>query len=386
MGELWIMFQKELMDVLRDRRLLTAIVLPLIIIPVLFGIVQSSSHSTRVAVGIIDNDGGEYSRALVAFLERNGINVDESSPVTLVIPAGFSDAIKKGGSPELLIEARLSSPLDFKAVRSVEVLKGLILRFGSGVLPSIKPRFLMEVGGNVLNVEPSRYVSSLLKSSLAVPLVLFVIAIYASQAIAASVAMEKEGKTLETLLTLPVSRRLIILGKVFGSIAFSVLVLVSLAVSFGIFARLAPHSGSPQGVSVGLAPLLFLSAGIFLLFLLMLLTSLLVSLFTLDVRSALSIAGLVEVLYLIPMMVLFAGVEVSGLAGLLMEANPGYAPIHAFLSAMAGDYPSALGALLYLIAWNVLILRLTVWVFDNGILVSANINLEKLRWLVRVKI
>lgn len=385
MGELWIMLRKEIMDILRDRRLLTAIVLPLILIPVLFGAIGSSNHSSGVSVRVVDNDKGEYSRALVAFLQRNGIEVNESSTLTLIIPAGFSEAIESGTSSGVLIRVALSNPLDFKTVRSAEVLKGLVLRFGSGVLPSLKPKFQMEVRGSVLNVEPSRYISSLLRSSLAAPLVLFVIAIYASQAIAASVAMERENKTLETLLTLPVSRRSIILAKVFSSITFSLLVLASLVISFAVFARFSGSSGG-DSVSVGLAPFLALSAGTFLLFILMLLTSLLVSLFTLDVRSALSIAGLVEVVYLIPLIVLLGGIELSGLWEILVKADPGYAPVQTFLSAMVGDYAKAIGALVYLVLWNAVVLKLAVWVFDSGILMTKSLDAGSLRWLVRIKV
>ncbi|WP_461864420.1 ABC transporter permease subunit [Thermococcus sp.] len=379
------MFRKDLMDILRDRRLLTAVVLPLILIPLLFGIIGSSNHSTSVSVRVIDNDNGEYSRTLVAFLQKNGIEVNESSPVTLIIPAGFSKAIESSTSPELIIQVDLSNPLDFKTVRSAEVVKGLVLRFGSGVLPSLKSKFKIEVGGSVLNVEPSRYISSLLRGPLAVPLVLFVVAIYASQAVAASVAMEKESRTLETLLTLPISRRSIILGKIFSSIAFSVLVLASLAVSFGVFTRLSPYSRNSGSLFVSLAPLLFFSVGTFLLFILMLLTSLLVSLFTLDVRSALSIAGLVEVVYLIPVIVLFSGAGLSGPWGILVKTDPGYTPVQAFLSAVAGDYFMALGALVYLVLWNAMVLKLAVWVFDSGVLMTKRIDAGHLRWLVRIK-
>lgn len=387
MGELWIMFKKELADILRDRRLLAAIIVPIILIPLLFGVLQSSSRSSSLVISVVNEDSGEYSKALIEFLEESGVVIDNGSPVRLVIPAGFSDAIKSGRSPSLLIETELSSVLDFKTVRLAGALKALVLRFGEGVFPSIRPEFRLDVGGSVLSVEPSRYVSALLRSALAVPLVLFVIGVYASQAVAASVAMEKEGKTLETLLTLPVSRRSIILGKIFASVVFSFLVLASLTLSAWAVSMLPKTSGGgPTGVSVGVGPVVFFSAGVFLLFLLMLLTSLLVSLFTLDVRSALSLAGLVEVLYLIPLLVAFAGLDVSGAAGLLVKADPGYAPLWAFLSATNGDYLRAAAAVLYLLLWNGLVLRLAVWVFESGVLMTKSIDAGKLRWLIRVKI
>jgi len=54
-----------------------------------------------------------------------------------------------------------------------------------------------------------------------IPLIGFMLVIYASSTAANSMSEERQNKTLETLLTLPIRRRSIVLGKVFGMIIVS---------------------------------------------------------------------------------------------------------------------------------------------------------------------
>ncbi len=56
------------------------------------------------------------------------------------------------------------------------------------------------------------------------------------------------------------------------------------------------------------------------------------------------------------------------------------------MSAMVGDYATALGALIYLVLWNAVVLKLAVWVFDSGILMTKSLDAGSLRWLVRIKV
>jgi ABC-2 type transport system permease protein len=62
--------------------------------------------------------------------------------------------------------------------------------------------------------------------TLLIPIVLLMVIIYASQMIAASIGQEKENKTLETLLTVPINRVSIILGKMLGAAAVAVIISV----------------------------------------------------------------------------------------------------------------------------------------------------------------
>ena len=119
----------------------------------------------------------------------------------------------------------------------------------------------------------------------------------------------------------------------------------------------------------------------------MLLTSVIVSLFTQDVRSALSIAGFVELPYLIPLLIIMSGFDVSGFYRLIfINLNPGYAPFYAFSSALSGEYFHIFLALLYIFLWDAIMLRIAVWLLNSDLILTTNLNVEKLRWLIRIKI
>ncbi|AEC51503.1 hypothetical protein PNA2_0587 [Pyrococcus sp. NA2] len=366
--------------------MLTAIVTPLVVIPLVFGGVQLSKPPFQVSVHVIDQDRGVYSKMLVEFLQRNGVLINESSSITLIIPQGFSKAFESGHSPSVVLRVELSSIFDLRTAKAGEYIGLLCREFGESLTPALKPQFQTVFMERAVNVAPSIYLSSLLKSALIIPALFFLIAVYASQVIAATIAVEKEQRTLETLLTLPVSRRSFILGKISAAVAFSVLVILSLGISFGVASRFSLKS-LHLAVSIGALPVAVLSIGVFMLFIIMLLTSVIVSLFTQDVRSALSIAGLVELPYLIPLLIIVGGFDVSGFYRLiLVSLNPGYAPFYAFSSALSGEYLRVLLALLYLLVWDVIMLKIAVRIFDSDLILTANLNAEKLRWLVRIKI
>ncbi|AFK22251.1 ABC transporter permease subunit [Pyrococcus sp. ST04] len=385
MNDLWVVFVKELKNIFRDRKMLTAIITPLVIIPIVLGGIQAS-NTPQVSAHVIDQDQGKYSRMLIEFLQRNGVLINESSSITLIIPQGFSKALEEGSLSSIILRVELSSVFDVKTAKAGEYVGQLCKRFVESLIPAPKPQFQTVFMNKTMDVAPSLYLYSLLKSALIIPTFFFLIAIYASQVIAATIAVEKEQKTLETLLTLPVSRRSLILGKIFAAVAFSILVMLSLGVSFGIASRFSSKS-SPSTMSIGALPIGVLSLCVFMLSMLMLLTSVIVSLFTQDVRSALSIAGLVELPYLIPLLTIMGGFKISDLYRLvLVTLNPGYAPFYAFSSALNGEYLHAVLALLYLLAWNALVLKIAVWAFNSDFILTANLNTEKLRWLIRIKI
>ena len=55
------------------------------------------------------------------------------------------------------------------------------------------------------------------QQSLLIPVVLMMIVIYSSQMVISAVAMEKQNKTLETLLTVPIKRTSIITAKMLSA-------------------------------------------------------------------------------------------------------------------------------------------------------------------------
>jgi ABC-2 type transport system permease protein len=67
-------------------------------------------------------------------------------------------------------------------------------------------------------VDPAVLSGLMMSQSIALPITIMILLTYSIQIAATSVAVEKEEKTLETLLTMPMDRLAILLGKLSGSI------------------------------------------------------------------------------------------------------------------------------------------------------------------------
>ena len=81
---------------------------------------------------------------------------------------------------------------------------------------------------------------------LGLPLVAMMTASYASSISATSIALEKESKTLELLLSLPVRRFTILLSKLLGTIIIVILGTISFMVGFAIYGLMLSSAFIPE--------------------------------------------------------------------------------------------------------------------------------------------
>jgi ABC-2 type transport system permease protein len=73
------------------------------------------------------------------------------------------------------------------------------------------------VGGKVASISPAKVVSYLNSQIAFVPVILFIVILFAGQMVATAMANEKENKTLETLLSVPISRTAIVGAKMLAA-------------------------------------------------------------------------------------------------------------------------------------------------------------------------
>lgn len=69
------------------------------------------------------------------------------------------------------------------------------------------------VGNNIAQINPGEVTSFIMSQTIFIPIIMFIIIIFSSQMIGVSVASEKENKTLETLLSTPISRMTLVTAK-----------------------------------------------------------------------------------------------------------------------------------------------------------------------------
>jgi len=209
------------------------------------------------------------------------------------------------------------------------------------------------------------------------------------QLAATSVASEKEEKTLETLLSLPINRFTILMGKLFGSIIVALIGAVAYLIGFtyymGSMFTLIPTETGVNLAELGLTPTplgyLLMGISLFVSLLSALALAVVISAFTEDVRSAQAIVGYIYPLIFIPMFLLMY-LDVSSLSlplQILIFAIPYSHPILTARAAITGDYTIAIGGIIYVSIFTVAILYVAARFFATEKVLTARIKLRKLR-------
>jgi ABC-2 type transport system permease protein len=243
------------------------------------------------------------------------------------------------------------------------------------------------VKGKPEDVDPSALYSFAQAQFFGLPLALFMLIILAMQLAATSVATEKEEKTLETLMSLPLSRFTLLMGKLAGSTVVAaigaVATILGVIYYMGSFTFGAPAQQAIDLVAVGLAPSLLsyviLGISVFVALLAALALAVVVSVFADDVRGAQSLLGFVYTPLLIPMFVLmFADINSLPLGfQILLLALPFTHPMLAARATITGDYLTPVLGIVYVALFTVAILYIAARLFATEKILTAKIRLGR---------
>lgn len=242
-----ILLKKELSELMTLQTLL-----PFVVVVLMFmGLGQTLSSVSADAeegftVAVADHDGGELSGAVMAALEQAGLTPvattstiddttaadvfdDADANIAIEIPEGFSAALASGEQQRIESWARIES-FTFVGNEDIASLAGALEMVNSTVAaaiaaeaaPEISPALLQRpvvseehvvVGANTAEASADAVMAFVSQQTMLIPMVLFLVIVFAAQMIASAVATEKENKTLETLLSYPVSRTSIVTSK-----------------------------------------------------------------------------------------------------------------------------------------------------------------------------
>ena len=249
------LIRKEAKDMLRDPKiLLSMILMPLLMFPIMGAAINLSTSTVKeatrnVAMAIMKIDEGTISNQLISSFEALNISLIEVKPspiekaiqnlrqtnitTLIIIPKGFTENITSGIKGELRVYSILRSiSLSEGAKASVvnvpisiyertlvrqAIAQAFPGRDPENVLDPIDVKNFVLFKGKLLNVSPQLLQGIFMSQSLGFPMVIMLLLISAMQIAATSISIEKEEKTLETLLTLPVGRMSILAGKLAGS-------------------------------------------------------------------------------------------------------------------------------------------------------------------------
>ena len=230
-------------------------VISLVFTVVLFNFIgQVSKKEVQKAVGVqtisaLDEDATPASQALIKGLEtarfkvldQSGKTKDEAlatakageSKLLLVIPKGFGDSLSELKPSEIETYSFMRS-FSLIGARGQVVVQSVIAALNEAVsneflarqLPGLDPASLKKpikskdfvvVKDHVAEGSANMVAGLISQQSMLIPIVLMMIVIYSSQMVISAVALEKQNKTLETLLTVPIKRTSIITAKMLAA-------------------------------------------------------------------------------------------------------------------------------------------------------------------------
>lgn len=416
--------KKEVIEMIRDPRLLLGmIIVPLLIFP-LMGFAMSTSvtsvedSANNIDIGIINLDGGSRSGELLSLLVSKGVNdvyynsndrdlmlngTEYPEDLFLVIPSDFTDVIDSNGSAMVFLYTPLKTYSMSESISS-DVITSYIMEYQNLVqnerifnafpgqnVSALRNPVLVEsrsvIDGRDVQNSPSEITTQMMTQFLMIPMVLMILLVMAAQLAATSVAMEKEEKTLETLLTTPVSRSSILFGKIAGVVVISIIALVAYVFGFSFYISslnsMAEEGSSIDLAAIGLAPS---SIGMIMLFITLFLSlvsalslSVLVASFTEDVRSAQALLGFLYAPIFIPALVLMF-VDVGQLPTIvqgIILAIPFTYPVLAAKAMYTGEYTLIIIGIIYQVIFTGIIIYIASWFFSSEKILTARFNLKK---------
>ena len=416
MSDFLVLARKEIKNLMRDRKLIFGlIIVPLIVYPALGKMMQfgfeSATKETHVA--IVNFDDGKYGELLIKALNVtpnvtitviSAGSVDdalrkalqENQNVLVVIPHNFSESIESdeaatvqiygvfkeigSGMRESVSEGRINAVIN---VLSEEIAKLKVRELGAknpdAVLHPIRAESKSYLLGRIVDVPPTVVSQVLASQSYGLPLIVFLMVMITSQMSAGVVASEKENKTLETLLTLPVRRTTIVASKITGTAVMGVI--AALAYMIGLKQYMAGFgetgvSLSELGLSITPAGLALFGVVVFLTIAFSLSLAMLLAVFAEDVQSANTVVSSVILPLAFPSFVLMF-VDISQLSALwkyLLLASPFTHPVVDYRYLIAKDYTALGASIAYLAIVAGATLYVTARVFASEKILTARLG------------
>ncbi len=407
---------KELKELIRDPKILVGmIVLPLIIFPVLglvlgYAVETAQEQAQKATLLVANNDGGNWSETLIDYLDsiinvavfeditpqqivNENLLVEYNSTQFVEIPPDFSQNMTQHINGNTEITATINVYGLFQG-------GGLFSNIGSSGLATIVNSFNRAIAPDVVytaqstiikgeiqeGIDPATLSGLMLSQSIALPATLMIMLTYAMQIAATSVAMEKEEKTLETMLTVPVDRFAILMGKLSSTIIVAgvaaITVLVGYNYMLGSLTLGIPTSGSIDLVALGLVPsplgYTLLGVSLFITLLSALALAVIISAFSEDVRGAQALVGYLYPIIFIPALALiYLDINTLPLAlKAALYAVPFSHPIIASKAIVLGDYLTVIFGIIYVTAFTVIIMYVASRLFATEKILTAKLKFK----------
>ena len=402
------------------RELMTpATFLPIVIIALIFGSMGNTiggieeELEEKPIIGLINMDEGNYSLLAQQVFSANADIIYNSTSIEdkeeaiqqlnekegvalIIITEGFSENIEQGktGFFEVNWIMRGAGILDSISSTVVETLITFVntnitmdlIQEGSDVNPQIAltPTYINQTtnfkGKNLDGLSPNDVSGILSQQSTFIPIVMMMIIIMAGGTVISSMALEKENKTMETLLTLPVNRFSIVAGKIIASAFIGLILAVIYMFGIGYYMQSFEVSNgvnlAAYNLNLTTSDFLLIGLSVFVTLIAALSLCMLLRTMAKNYKSAQTLTFPVTLLALIPMfLTMFKDFDTLPMAmkGVLF-AIPFSHPMMAPRALIFDDYLLVISGIIYVAIFAVILISLAVWVFKTDRIITGSTN------------
>jgi ABC-2 type transport system permease protein len=233
--------------------------------------------------------------------------------------------------------------------------------------------------------------------SIFVPIILMMIIIYSSQMVISAIAMEKQNKTLETLLTVPISRTSIVTAKMLASglvgLISAFIYMIGFRYYLGGFMGDVSEAAAASGVTgviqkLGLTltanHLIILGISLFFAILCALAMATILGVLAEDYRSAQSLIMPLIFLVMIPyFLAFFSDIKTLSLpAKLLVYAIPFSHPFLTTQNLLLEDYKAVVYGIVYMIAFFIVLIILAARIFSTDRVLTMKLRFRRKKVLL----
>ncbi|MDD3494247.1 MAG: ABC transporter permease [Candidatus Thermoplasmatota archaeon] len=401
------------------RELLTpATLVPILVMALIFGgmgnVIGGATEEAekQPTIGLVNHDSGELGQLAVQVMAAQADIVynqtgepvaagiaavkAEGGAALLVIPANFSSNIMSNVSGRISIYwimegAGLMDSISSGAVQSIvqsveyaishRVIEQGDVNASFALSPLATHQTTYFKGREMAGISPGDIGAVLAQQSTVVPIIMMIIVIMAGGMVISSMGMEKENKTLETLLTLPVRRGSIVAGKIAGAALVGLVMAVIYMLGFSYYFSSFQVSGEVDLAAYGLTlttrEYLLIGVSLFLALTAALSLCMVLGTFAKSYKSAQTLTVPISVLALIPMfLIMFRDfATLSRPLQAVLFAIPFSHPMMAMRALLFDDYGLVLAGIAYVALFALAMMALAVWIFRTDRLLTGS-----LRW------
>jgi len=237
------------------------------------------------------------------------------------------------------------------------------------------------------DLSPSQIANLLSSQSTFIPIIMMMIIMMAGQLVISSMALEKENKTLETLLTLPVKRSSIVAGKIIAAAIVGLILAIIYMLGMSRYLTSFQFQGTTSGVasfnlSLSVIDMIIIGVVVFVSLVAALSLCMLLGTMAKNFKTAQTLTFPVAILVLIPMfLTMFKDFDTLPVAlRALLFGIPFSHPMMAPRALLFGDYIMVFSGIIYVSIFAIIMIIIVVWVFktDRIITGTTKFNLNKI--------